>query len=153
MTGDRWNMIDISRDKQLRKELLELHEKIKCQVYLVQNLVGSIYGSYSIYEDIDEVYDQINNDLGCTFIVIESSEKDLYGIDRSKTLVKKEMFEMSEKELFENREQLKNELDETNKKLKEIELKEQETSDRKEKERELEELLEQVEELKKELGK
>ena len=146
-------MIDISRDKQLRKELLELHEKIKCQVYLVQNLVGSIYGSYSIYKDIDEVYEQFNNDLGYTFIVIESSEKDLYGIDWSKTLVKKEMFEMSEKELLENREQLKNELDETNKKLKEIELKEQESSDRKEKEEELEELLEQVEELKKELGK
>lgn len=146
-------MIDISRDKQLRKELLELHEKIKCQVYLVQNLVGSIYGSYSIYEDIYEVYEQFNNDLGYTFIVIESSEKDYYGIDWSKTLVKKEMFEMSEKELLENREQLKNELDETNKKLKEIELKEQEASDRKEKEGGLEELLEQVEELKKELGK
>ena len=116
-------------------------------------MVGSIYGSYSIYEDIDEVYEQFNNDLGYMFIVIESSEKDYYGIDWSKTLVKKEMFEMSEKELLENREQLKNELDETNKKLKEIELKEQEASDRKEKEGELEELLEQVEELKKELGK
>ena len=145
------DVIDISRDKQLRKELLELHEKIKCQVYLVQNLVGSVYGSYSIYEDIDEVYEQINNDLGCTFIVIESSEKDHYGsIDWSKTLVKKEMFE---KELLENREQLKNELGETNKKLKAIELKEQEVFDRKEKEEELEELLEQVEQLKKELGK
>lgn len=146
-------MIDISRDKQLRKELLELHEKIKCQVYLVQNLIGSVYGSYSIYKDIDEVYDQINNDLGCTFIVIESSEKDPYGIDWSKTLVKKEMFEMSEKELLENREQLKNELDETNKKLKEIELKEQEASDRKEKEQELKALLDRLEQLKKELGK
>lgn len=148
------DVIDISRDKQLRKELLELHEKIKCQVYLVQNLIGSVYGSYRIYEDIDEVYEQINNDLGCTFIVIESSEKDHYGsIDWSKTLVKKEMFEMSEKELLENREQLKNELGETNKKLKAIELKEQEVFDRKEKEEELEELLEQVEQLKKELGK
>lgn len=110
-------MIDISRDKQLRKELLELHEKIKCQVYLVQNLVGSIYGSYSIYEDIDEVYEQFNNDLGYTFIVIESSEKDHYGsIGWSKTLVKKEMFEMTEEELRENQERLSKELKETNQK-------------------------------------
>lgn len=58
-------------------------------------------------------------------------------------MLKKEMFEMSEKGLLENREQLKNELDETNKKLKEIEIKEQEVFDRKEKEEELEELLEQ----------
>mgnify|MGYP001684880928 CR=1 FL=1 len=114
------DVIDISRDKQLRKELLELHEKIKCQVYLVQNLVGRDFKSDRyVLLNIDRVYEMIDETTNIPHIVIISHGHDRINNNKhffSAVYIKKELFDMTEEQLRANKERLSKELKETNQK-------------------------------------
>ena len=146
-------MLDIDRYRKLKTEVSDIEEKIREKVKLIHNIIGrDIKSRGDVLENIETVYEQEDKDLCETYIVIESTEHEYDDIYRSKTYVKKYLFDTPDIGLRNRQEHFAEELEKSNKL--QLELKKQKEDVAKQtKEQELKALLDRAEQLKKELGK
>lgn len=112
-------IININRLHQLEKEVQDTHDKIRTQSWLVHHIIGKDTKSdRDVLIDIDRVYEMIDEQTNIPYVVIMSH---FYSVafqewHFSTVYVKKELFDMAEKELRANKERLSKELKETNQK-------------------------------------
>ena len=114
-------MIDIKRLYELEKEADTLKDNIIKQSWLVHHIIGRDVRSNcgDVLIDIDRVYDMIDEDTNVPYVVIISHDfayefGDVYKLYQSTVFIKKELFDMTEKELRANKERLVKELEESN---------------------------------------
>lgn len=149
-------MIDIDRYKKLKTETSETEEKIRKKVNLIHSIIGVDFKSKSkgeLLENIDDIYEQEDEDLYETYVIIETSGRNYDStILHNKTYVKKYLFDTPEIGLKRQQAYFAEELEKSNELLFELKRQKQKEIEQA-KEQELKMLLDRVEELKKELCK
>lgn len=149
-------MIDMDRYRKLKTEISEIEEKIRKKVDLIHNIIGVDFKSKSkgeLLENIDAIYEQEDEDLYETYVIIETSGRNYDStILHNKTYVKKYLFDTPEIGLKRQQAYFAEELEKSNELLFELKRQKQKETEQA-KEQELKMLLDRVEELKKELGK
>ena len=111
-------MIDIKRLHDLEKEVLDIHDKIRTQSWLVHRIIGRDVRSNcgDVFNDIDRVYETVDEKTNIPYVVIMSHFY-VFALNEwhySTVYIKKELFDMTEEELQANKERLIKELEETN---------------------------------------
>ena len=111
-------MIDIKRLHELEKEADTLKDNIIKQSWLVHHIIGKDVRSNcgDVLIDIDRVYDMIDEDTNIPYVVIISHDfayefGDIYKVYESTVYIKKELLDMPEEEILENKDTLKAELE------------------------------------------